>query len=100
MLVAALEDADLDYWVAKAGGKPAECPRPAYSTDWSHGGPIIQRERIAVYPHNDEWFGIGPSAIHGRGRTRRHVLRHRTDASHRRDAVLHHEQVRKRRSAG
>ena len=28
-------------------------PTPPYSTDWSQGGPIIERERISVSAHQD-----------------------------------------------
>ena len=30
------------------------------STDWSQGGPIIERERIQVFPHNgaSDWCGV------------------------------------------
>ncbi|ATQ77885.1 hypothetical protein CR152_27820 [Massilia violaceinigra] len=67
-----LTGADLDYWVARARGTPAEhlrietvprtdnriCvnasgPIPARfdpSTNWAIGGPIIERERIHVAP--------------------------------------------------
>lgn len=64
-LVAELEGAELDYWVARAEGEPAifdhgvckyhyddehgtwdENWKP--STDWAQGGPIIEREKIAL----------------------------------------------------
>lgn len=93
MKVAVLEGALLDYWVARAcgndkagvsapfGGDPAcywnagawtpgpYCP----STDWSHGGPIIDRERINVLFLDDadvwtagygvEMAGLGPTPL-------------------------------------
>lgn len=43
-----------------------------YSTDWSQGGPIIEREKIATNPYNDtEWFAckgdepeqVGPTLL-------------------------------------
>lgn len=73
--VAELEGAELDYWVAKAlrydavfheawsvENKPTvviEDPRPGRKTklkvfrpseDWLEGGPLIERERIAILP--------------------------------------------------
>ena len=38
----------------------------AYSTNWAQGGPIIEREEIAVWPDQDtgDWFA---SANEGRG---------------------------------
>ena len=67
MKVSALDGAYLDYWVARAEGETAvfeygECKyhyddehgtwdenwHP--SADWSQGGPIIERERIALIP--------------------------------------------------
>ena len=32
----------------------------SYSTDWSHAGPIIESERIQVFPHNgaESWCGV------------------------------------------
>ena len=65
-----LTGAALDWSVAQAIGKPCHLYRinhrdrqpaiyslrdddglmPAYSTDWAKGGPIIERERVHVYP--------------------------------------------------
>ena len=35
-------------------------PTPEYSTDWSPAGPIIERERLQVFPHNgaSDWCGV------------------------------------------
>lgn len=44
---------NLDYWQPEYG--PSE---PDYSTDWAQGGPIIERERIAIQ------FGPLWAAIH------------------------------------
>lgn len=71
-LVSDLIGADLDYWVARANGMPPEHLRIALvprtvdlicidtsgvfparydpSTNWTVGGPIIERERIHVAP--------------------------------------------------
>jgi Protein of unknown function (DUF2591) len=61
--VSELTGALLDYWVARVEGIDpallAEIQRPDSvvslkasrpSTDWAHGGPIIERERILVWP--------------------------------------------------
>ncbi|WP_430229789.1 phage protein NinX family protein [Paraburkholderia tropica] len=64
MKVANLEGALLDYWVAKADGclevvylyqddnyYATDCGVPVYySRDWSKGGPIIEREGLAIAP--------------------------------------------------
>jgi len=51
----------LDWAVAKCEGldyfEPEVGPmEPDYSTDWSQGGPIIEREGIALLPEH-EWCG-------------------------------------------
>lgn len=70
MKVSELEGALLDYWVAKADGAPGAVMlkgslyhengmggyyrfnfRP--STNWLQGGPIIEREKIAIIPFNE-----------------------------------------------
>lgn len=63
--VAALSGKDLDYWVARACGLEAHMteegavfyepgvgqrPVPAYSTDWAHGGPLIDEADIQWQP--------------------------------------------------
>lgn len=82
MKVAELEGALLDAWVARADGETLasahkcadlvsgrywlkmgdygsvkECPR--YSTDWAHGGPIIERHNITLldpnYCNSGQW---------------------------------------------
>ncbi|MDN7494856.1 DUF2591 domain-containing protein [Burkholderia gladioli] len=79
MKVSELSGALLDLWVARTEGDvlatkdPAfgrywlkqgrygsvkECPR--YSTDWAHGGPIVERERIVLLSaagDAESWFG-------------------------------------------
>ena len=44
-------------WLNSLGGGVAIYD---YSTNWSQGGPIIERERIQVFPHNgaSEWCGV------------------------------------------
>lgn len=64
LLIKDLEGGGLDYWVAKAeGGNPVQelglvgwfhrnangtSRKLSYSTDWSQGGPIIEREGISL----------------------------------------------------
>ena len=64
MKVADLTGEQLDYWVARAEGMdPAAAsfvvPAHAYSTEWAYGGPIIEREEIAIEPRcwgkGDQW---------------------------------------------
>lgn len=61
MRVADLEGAALDYWVARAMGDRAKFSRDGSfaihagarfepSTNWKHGGPIIERERPTLEP--------------------------------------------------
>jgi len=38
-----------------------------YSTNWAQGGPIIEREKIALIPPNeriDEWEAVHPDRMH------------------------------------
>ncbi|WP_198087895.1 phage protein NinX family protein [Variovorax sp. E3] len=44
-----LTGAQLDQWVAKAVGREAE-PDYSPSSDWTQGGPILEREGIHVAP--------------------------------------------------
>jgi hypothetical protein len=82
MKTSELTGALLDYWVARAEGlnpaavidygrevyaenygKGFEVSR--YSTDWSQGGPIIERERIFMEPQNynpPRWSATNPKA--------------------------------------
>lgn len=73
MKVTDLKGAQLDYWVAKAeglalsvdwnqgdyilvGAGSGDLQRFSPSTDWSAGGPIIDRERITVIAwKRDQW---------------------------------------------
>ena len=43
-----LKDKALDWAVAKAIGEYRPVPVSSYSTDWSQGGPIMDREKISV----------------------------------------------------
>lgn len=62
------------YWLKQGDcGSVKECP--SYSTDWAHGGPIIERERMAFrMTRNDEivadlmndsgiGLGVGPTHL-------------------------------------
>lgn len=63
MKVAELEAPDLDLWVAKTEGiEPDEDYRP--SSRWEHGGPLIEREGIALRRHRSgTWYGIRSSIL-------------------------------------
>lgn len=55
MKVSELKGAYLDYWVARAKGMTHDqasyvIAEYTYSTKWEHGGPIIDRELIAIIP--------------------------------------------------
>jgi len=71
MKVAELNTPELDYWVAKAEGwildqenddwifhSEAIIGQKFYkpSTDWSQGGPIIEREHIWIFPFGRKWL--------------------------------------------
>jgi hypothetical protein len=77
MKVSELSGALLDYWVAKAEGFLLSCDwnqgeyiligtgegdleRFSPSTDWTVGGPIIERERIGIMPVGVEWKAWAP----------------------------------------
>jgi hypothetical protein len=44
-------------------------PFPSYSTDWAQGGPIIERNLITIFRHDEEWFAHSqlstPEDFHG-----------------------------------
>jgi hypothetical protein len=72
MKTSELTGAALDWAVAKCEGEPeylldkpwrASELLPHYSTDWSQGGPIIERERIRVWAmnFNNMWEADFPS---------------------------------------
>ncbi|EPS1221625.1 phage protein NinX family protein [Burkholderia cenocepacia] len=65
MKVSELSGEALDYWVARAEGYDEQSARfvvdaHAYSSQWAHGGPIIERERISVVERGHHWFGDAP----------------------------------------
>jgi hypothetical protein len=62
MKTSELQGAALDWAVAQCeyfpvrNGFDDNCPE--YSTDWAQGGPIIEREQIAVYLNGEDgWTG-------------------------------------------
>lgn len=65
MKVSELSGVALDYWVARCEGMSHEAaafavPAHDYSTEWAYGGPIIERERIALMPAAGDagaWLG-------------------------------------------
>lgn len=73
MKTSKLSGAHLDYWVAKAAGDHwgssegfrADLQQAPYSTEWTYGGPIIERERIQLWPDycypggaTDQWRAL------------------------------------------
>lgn len=58
-----LADADLDRAVAKCEGWKYVWWKP--STNWSQGGPIIEREGIEVGRQHDEWIACSEVADDG-----------------------------------
>lgn len=69
MKVSELSGSKLDYWVARANGNDSRDAelilnsgyRP--STNWSHGGVLIERERLVVGPADDgEWIAYADNA--------------------------------------
>jgi hypothetical protein len=77
-----LTGAALDWAVAKCDGNEIKIrkgylwiPTECYSTDWSQGGPIIERERLNIVPTSvgweaypdygmsDELFEVGPTPL-------------------------------------
>lgn len=56
MKTSELTGAALDWAVDKAQGRFCLYPYESYSTDWSQGGPIIERESISILCTDDyEW---------------------------------------------
>ena len=61
---------NMEYWFEKfTGGADRRALLTNYSTDWSQGGPIIEREEIALHK-GDDWFarckgydGTGPTSL-------------------------------------
>jgi hypothetical protein len=69
MKTSELTGAALDWAVAQCEGDEYapefaedhdgnEYPASAYSTDWSQGGPIIERETIELYKNMNRWAAI------------------------------------------
>ena len=52
-----LKGAALDWAVAQIefNGEYRPISLPDYSTDWSQGGPIIEREKIRLDPRKGQW---------------------------------------------
>jgi hypothetical protein len=58
----ALAGSQLDFWVAKAEGiDPTVDAQMKFtpSTDWAHGGPLIDREGIRIAPLDEAAFREG-----------------------------------------
>jgi hypothetical protein len=64
MRTSELSGAALDWAVAMAIGDYTPVRVPTYSTDWAHGGKIIEREGIAVWQFDDvTWRAIARYAV-------------------------------------
>src|ERR1700757_765990 len=65
MRVAELDGVLLDYWVAKAEGfresfaQFKSSPVP-YSSNWTYGAPIIEREKMSTVKFGDQWGAFIP----------------------------------------
>jgi hypothetical protein len=55
MRTSELKDLALDWAVTKAIGEYKPVAAPSYSTNWSQGGPIIEREEISVNWASGQW---------------------------------------------
>ena len=66
-----LEDLALDWAVHQSlfEGACHDEPAPNYSTDWGIAGPIIERNLITIFRHDEEWFAHSqlstPEDFHG-----------------------------------
>ena len=74
MKTSELTGAALDWAVAKAIGEYKPVAVPHYSTDWTQGGPIIEREKIDVATYRGDWraarhVGSVPTPTYGYGPT-------------------------------
>lgn len=81
MKTADLTGAALDYWVgrvedfpwiARAGEASTSPPGWSPSTRWADGGPIVESEKIAIWPVGDEGWSCYPQgspAAHAKGPT-------------------------------
>lgn len=58
LLDAAVAKATCDVW-AHSGDYRADMTQAPYSTDWAHGGPIIERERIDLRWNGEAWVADG-----------------------------------------
>ena len=68
MKTSELTGAALDWAVGMATGEYKPVPVPNYSTNWAQGGPIIEREGIAILQCPRGWaarIGFGGEYIEG-----------------------------------
>ena len=76
-----LTDAALDWAVTKCQFIPGTARSliapevKAYSSDWAQGGPIIEREGIAVTCTPEEWCAYSNGGEHPIGLTRKRLFR-------------------------
>ena len=64
-----LTGAALDWAVTKAIGEYKPVAVPNYSTDWAHGGPIIEREQIDIQCFPRKSGGVVWRTFHADGPT-------------------------------
>ena len=69
-----LEDLALDWAVTKCEGYDHEVTSSewgvwGWATDWAQGGPLIERNLITIFRHDEEWFAHSqlstPEDFHG-----------------------------------
>lgn len=70
-----LTDAALDWAVNQIEECCDDPAPPRFSTDWAQGGPIIERERIAVTCTPEEWCAYSNGGEHPIGLTRKRGFR-------------------------
>ena len=78
MKISNIDNTSLDRWVAKAEGIEVRYSNAGEfwrvlgemdevhwlpHRDWSQAGPIIERERIAVFPYGQEWTAVMESDL-------------------------------------
>jgi len=82
MKTSELQGAALDWAVAKCEGATETAPQKfygwkgalfGYSTNWSQGGPIIEREKLVIAPSN-HWGSPRAWYANTTGRNKFHVL--------------------------
>lgn len=78
MRISDIDNTSLDRWVAKAEGIEVRYSNAGEfwrvlgeidevhwlpHRDWTQAGPIIERERIAIFPHGEQWSAAMENAL-------------------------------------